>query len=102
MMRNEHQNSTRVLLDPDSLTVAAIERWRNCGRPRRLFHLDKSPGGTKIASAFKVIRICQGAAVIQVGNQGPIHLNLVVVNGGGGILFIQGDSNTLVSGSLQR
>jgi hypothetical protein len=56
----------------------------------------------KISGAFKVIRICQGAAVIQVGNHGPIHLNLVVVNGGHGILFIQGDSNTLVSGSLQR
>jgi hypothetical protein len=26
----------------------------------------------------------------------------VVVNGGHGILFIQGDSNTLVSGSLQK
>ena len=57
---------------------------------------------TKISGAFKVIRVCQGAAVIQVGNQGPIGLNLVVVNGGRGILFIQGDSNTLVSGSLQR
>jgi hypothetical protein len=56
----------------------------------------------KISGAFKVIHICQGAAVIQVGKQGPIHLNLVVVNGGHGILFIQGDSNTLVSGSLQR
>jgi len=56
----------------------------------------------KISGAFKVIRICQGAAVIQVGNQGPIHLNLVVVNDGHGILFIQGDSNTLVSGSLQK
>jgi len=55
-----------------------------------------------ISGVFKVIRICQGAAVIQVGNQGPIHLNLVVVNGGHGILFIQADSNTLVSGSLQR
>jgi hypothetical protein len=56
----------------------------------------------KISGAFKVIRICQGAAVIQVGNQGPIDLNLVVVNGGHGILFIQGDSNTLVSGSLRK
>jgi hypothetical protein len=55
-----------------------------------------------ISGVFKVIRICQGAAVIQVGNQGPIHLKLVVVNGGPGILFIQADSNTLVSGSLQR
>ena len=56
----------------------------------------------KISGAYKVGHRCQGAAVIQVGNQGPIHLNLVVVNGGHGILFIQGDSNTLVSGSLQR
>jgi hypothetical protein len=40
----------------------------------------------EISGAFKVIRICQGATVIQVGNQGPIHLNLVVVNGGRGIL----------------
>jgi hypothetical protein len=29
-------------------------------------------------------------------------LNLVMVNGGHGVLFIQADSNTLVSGSLQR
>jgi len=56
----------------------------------------------KISGAFKVNRICQCAAVIEVGKQGPIHLNLVVVNGGHGILFIQADSNTLVSGSLQR
>jgi hypothetical protein len=55
-----------------------------------------------ISGAYKVGHPCQGAAVIQVGNQGPIHLNLVVVNGEHGILFIQGDSNTLVSGSLQR
>jgi hypothetical protein len=56
----------------------------------------------KIAGAYKVNNPCQGAAVIEVGNQGPIHLNLVVVNGGHGILFIQADANTLVSGSLQR
>jgi hypothetical protein len=56
----------------------------------------------KISGAYKVGHPCQGAAVIQIGNQGPVHLNLVVVNGGQEILFIQGDSNTLVSGSLQR
>jgi hypothetical protein len=56
----------------------------------------------KISGAYKVGHRCQGAAVIQVGNQGPIHLNLVVVNGGSGILFIQADANTLVSGSLQQ
>lgn len=56
----------------------------------------------KISGAYKVLHICQGAAVIDVGNQGPIHLNLVVVNGERGILFIQADSNSLLSGSLQR
>jgi len=56
----------------------------------------------KISGAYKILRICQGAAVIDVGNQGPIHLNLVVVNGESEILFIEGDSNTLLSGSLQR
>ena len=56
----------------------------------------------KISGAYKVGHQCQGAAVIEVDNQGPIHLNLIVVNGGQEILFIQGDSNTLVSGSLQR
>jgi len=56
----------------------------------------------KISGAYKVDAPCQGAAVIQVGKQGPYHLNLLVVNGGHGILFIQADANTLLSGSLQR
>jgi hypothetical protein len=56
----------------------------------------------KISGAYKVLRICQAAAVIQVGNQGPIHLSLVVVNGEDKVLFIEGDANTLLSGSLQR
>jgi len=56
----------------------------------------------KISGAYKILHICQGAAVIDVGSQGPIYLNLVVVNGERGILFIEGDSNTLLSGSLQR
>jgi hypothetical protein len=56
----------------------------------------------KISGAYKVGRQCQAAAVLSIDNHGPIHLNLVVVNGEQGILFIQADSNTLVSGSLQR
>ncbi len=56
----------------------------------------------QISGAYKVIRICQGAAVIQVGNQEPIHLNLVVVNGQHEVLFIEGDKNSLLSGSLQQ
>ena len=56
----------------------------------------------KISGAYKILHICQGAAVIDVGNQGPLHLNLVVVNGENEILFIEGDSNTLLSGSLRR
>jgi hypothetical protein len=56
----------------------------------------------KISGAFKVGHPCVGAAVIQLGNQGPIHLSLIVVNGGHEILFIQEDANSLLSGSLQR
>jgi hypothetical protein len=56
----------------------------------------------KLSGAFKVGHPCLGAAVIQLGNQGPIHLSLIVVNGGHEILFIQEDANTLLSGSLQQ
>ena len=55
-----------------------------------------------ISGAYKILHICQGAAVIKVGNQGTSHLNLVVVNGERGILFVQGDAGALLSGSLQR
>jgi hypothetical protein len=55
-----------------------------------------------ISGAYKVGHQCQGSAVIQVGNQGTTHLNLVVVNGERGILFIQADAGSLLSGSLQR
>jgi hypothetical protein len=55
-----------------------------------------------ISGVYKVGHQCQGAAVIQVGNQGTSHLNLVVVNGERGLLFIQGDADSLLSGSLQR
>jgi hypothetical protein len=56
----------------------------------------------KITGVYKIGHPCQGAAVIQVDNQSPIHLNLVVVNDGRGILFIQTDANNLLSGSLQQ
>jgi hypothetical protein len=56
----------------------------------------------EISGAYKILHICQGAAVIQVGNQGPINLSLVVVDGEHKVLFIEGDANTLLSGSLQR
>ena len=55
-----------------------------------------------ISGAYKILRICQGAAEIQVGNQRPIGLSLVVVNGEHDVLFIEGDANTLLSGSLQQ
>lgn len=56
----------------------------------------------KISGAYKILHLCQGAAEIQVGNKGPIGLTLVVVNGEQKVLFIEGDANTLLSGSLQR
>ena len=56
----------------------------------------------QISGAYKILRICQGAAEIQVGNQGPIGLSLVVVNGEHQVLFIEGDANTLLSGSLKQ
>jgi hypothetical protein len=55
-----------------------------------------------ISGAYKVGHQCQGSAVIQVGNQGTSHLNLVIVNGERGLLFIQTDADSLLSGSLQR
>lgn len=56
----------------------------------------------RVSGAFKIGAQCNGKAVLQIGSQGPIHLNLVVVNGGRELLFIQEDANTLVSGSLQK
>jgi hypothetical protein len=55
-----------------------------------------------ISGGYKVTHICQGAAVISINHQGPIHLNLVEVNNEREILFIEVDSNSLFSGSLQR
>jgi len=56
----------------------------------------------RISGAFKIGKQCSGKAVLQVGSQGPIHLNLIVVNAGHEVLFIETDANTLLSGSLQR
>jgi len=58
--------------------------------------------GQKISGGFKVIRGCTGAAVIDIGNQGPIHLELVAVSGERGVLFIQIDDNTVLAGSLRQ
>jgi hypothetical protein len=49
-------NLNAGLAQPDWLIVAAIERWRNC----RLFHLDKSSGETRIASARTAGQIRRG------------------------------------------
>jgi hypothetical protein len=45
---------------------------------------------------------CFGAAVIAINHGSPTHFNLVVVNGGHQIIFIQIDHNTVLSGSLER
>jgi hypothetical protein len=58
--------------------------------------------GAKISGAFKINKQCLGGAVISVGHGSPIHLNLVVVNGEKGVLFIRADANTLSSGFLQQ
>jgi hypothetical protein len=58
--------------------------------------------GAKISGAYKIAKKCFGAAVVQVGNDSPIHLDLVVVNGEKGVLFIQTDANSLSSGFLQQ
>ena len=58
--------------------------------------------GDAISGAFKIIRICQGGAVIGVNQQSPIHLNLVVVNGEHEVLFMQTDAGTVLSGTLEQ
>ncbi len=58
--------------------------------------------GQKIGGGIKILPRCIGAASIEIGNSGPIHLNLVVVDGGAQVLFIEVDDQTLISGSLER
>jgi len=55
-----------------------------------------------VSGAFKIDRICQGGAVITVGQGSLIHLNLVVVNAQKTVLFIQTDASSLSSGILQQ
>jgi hypothetical protein len=58
--------------------------------------------GEKIDGTAKVGKNCAGKAVVSVNNEPPLHLDLVVVNGGNEIMFIATDSDTVVTGSLQR
>lgn len=58
--------------------------------------------GEKIDGGVKVGRNCVGKAVVSVNQEPPLHLDLVVVNGGNEIMFIATDTNTVVTGSLQR
>jgi hypothetical protein len=58
--------------------------------------------GNKIDGAIKVGKNCVGKAVVSVNQEPPLHLDVVVVNGGSEIMFIATDSDTVVTGSLQR
>jgi len=58
--------------------------------------------GEKIDGGAKVGKNCVGKAVVSVNHEPPLHLDLVVVNGGNQIVFVASDSGTVVSGSLQR
>lgn len=58
--------------------------------------------GWKIDGAVKVGKTCAGKAVVSVNKEPPLHLDLVVVNGGNDIMFIATDDQTGVTGSLQR
>ncbi len=58
--------------------------------------------GDKVSGVYKVGSNCQGAGQVSVSQQSPLHLNLVVVNGGKEILVIDTDSGIVVSGSLQQ
>jgi hypothetical protein len=58
--------------------------------------------GAKVDGGAKIGRRCFGKAVVSVNHQSPLHLSLVVVNGGKEILFIDADNGAVVSGSLKR
>jgi len=58
--------------------------------------------GAKITGAYKIDSRCFGGAVVTIGQQSFIHLNLVVVNGQKGVLFIQTDAGSQSSGFLQQ
>jgi hypothetical protein len=58
--------------------------------------------GDAISGIFKIVKICQGGAVVGVNQQSPIHLNLVVVDGEHEVLFMQTDAGTVLSGTLEQ
>ena len=57
--------------------------------------------GEKLDGGYKVASNCQGGAVVSA-NQEMLHLTLIVVNDGKEILFIDEDTGTVISGSLQQ
>lgn len=58
--------------------------------------------GEKIDGVYKVGKNCFGKAVVSVNQEPALHLDLVVVNGGSEIIFVASDTDTVVTGSLQR
>jgi len=58
--------------------------------------------GWKVDGAVKVGKTCVGKAVVSLNQEPPLHLNLVVVNGGNEIVFIATDDQNGVTGSLKR
>jgi hypothetical protein len=58
--------------------------------------------GATVSGAYKVGKPCTGGAVVYVGQNSPIGLNLVVVNGEKAVLFIQTDTGSLSAGILEK
>lgn len=58
--------------------------------------------GDNVSGAFKIGHLCFGGAVLSINDGGPLGFNLVVVNGGQEVLFIQSNAGTVVSGTLEK
>lgn len=58
--------------------------------------------GDVISGAYKIDKRCFGAAVIGINHGSPTHYNLVVINAGDEMLFLQVDQGTVTSGSWER
>ena len=58
--------------------------------------------GDQIAGAYVIDPRCFGAAVLSINHGPPLHFNLVVVNSGREVIFIQIDQDTVIAGSLDR
>lgn len=58
--------------------------------------------GGKLAGTIKVDKNCTGKAVVSVNQEPPLHLDVVVVNGGDQLGLTSTDSGTVVSGSMTR